>query len=94
MKLLGLTLTNYLSWKSSTEDMTKKSYSRLWMIKRLKKRGANLEDLIEIYTKQVRSVLEFGVPVWNSGITKEESMNLERVQKSFLHLALRNRYNS
>ena len=48
MKLLGLTLTNDLSWNSNTENMTKKAYSRLWMIKRLKKRGANLEDLIEI----------------------------------------------
>ena len=46
-------------------DKPKKSIQ----IKRLKKAGANKEDLIDVYTKQVRSVLEFGVPVWNSGLS-------------------------
>ena len=92
MKLLGLIVTNDLSWKSNTEYMVKKAYSRLWMVKRLKNRGANLADLTDIYQKQVRSTVEFGVPVWNSGITKEESADVERVQKSFLHIALGNGY--
>ena len=88
MKLLGLTITNDLSWKANTENMTKKAYKRLWIIKRLKKQGANLEDLKDIYIKQVRSVLEFGVPVWNAGLNQEQVMEIERVQKSFLHIAL------
>ena len=92
MKLLGLIVTNDLSWKSNTEYMVKKAYSRLWMVKRLKNRGANLADLIDIYQKQVRSTVEFGVPVWNSGITKEESADVERVKKSFRHIALGNGY--
>ena len=58
------------------------------MIKRLKKAGANLEDLKEVYIKQIRSVLEFGVPVWNSGITQDENHDIERVQKTFLYIAL------
>ena len=62
------------------------------MVKRLKNRGANLKDLVEIYTKQVRSVLEFGVPVWNSKQTKEEIIDIELIQKSFLHIALQNCY--
>ena len=94
IKLLGLIISNDLTWKSNTDNMIHKAYSRLWMIKRLKKRGASLDDLTEIYTKQVRSVLEFGVPVWNSALTKDESHNIERVQKSFLHIALGNGYRS
>ena len=92
MKILGLTLSNDLKWRSNTDSMTTKAYGRLWMIKRLQKAGANLEDLIDIYTKQVRSVLEFGVPVWNSGLKKEESSDIERVQKAFLHIALGQAY--
>ena len=42
--------------------------------------------------KQVRSVLEFGVPVWNVGLTQEEVLTIERVQKSFLHIALGGNY--
>ena len=65
MKLLGLTLTSDLKWKTNTTNMVKKSYSKMWILKRLKKKGANLQDLTDIYNKQVRSVLEFGAPVWN-----------------------------
>ena len=44
--------------------------------------------------KQVRSVLEFGVPVWNSSITKEEVKDLERVQKCFHQIALGSDYSN
>ena len=37
MKLLGLIVRNDLSWSSNMEEITKKGYQRLWMIKRLKK---------------------------------------------------------
>ena len=93
-KILGLTLSNDLKWRANTDNMTKKAYNRLWMTKRLKIAGASLEDLTDIYVKQVRSVLEFGTPVWNSGLTKEECSDIERVQKSFLHIALGNSYSS
>ena len=92
IKLLGLMVRNDLSWKANTDAMTKKAYSRLWILKRLKAQGAKLEDLTDIYIKQVRSILEFGAPVWNVGLTKDEVMNIERVQKSFLYIALGNGY--
>ena len=62
LKLLGLVLTNYLKWHANTEAMVKKAYSRLWMIRRLKKHGANLIDLKEIFLRQIRSILKCGVP--------------------------------
>jgi hypothetical protein len=34
------------------------------------------------------SVLEFGAPVWNSGINKEQVCDIERVQKCSLHIVL------
>ena len=88
MKLLGLRIRNDLSCKSNTKSMVQRAYQKLWMIKRLKRQGANLDDLTDIYVKQVRSILEFGVPVWNSGLTQEEMSDIERVQKSFLYIAL------
>ena len=92
MRLLGLTLTNDLKWRTNTEEMVKKAYGKLWIIKRLKKNGACLTDLKDVFIKQVRSVLEFGVPVWNCGITQEEVYNIERVQKAFLYIALGQNY--
>ena len=34
------------------------------------------------------SILEFAFPVWNNAITKEEISDIERVQKTFLQIAL------
>ena len=92
MRLLGLVVTNDLKWKANTVSIISKAYSRMWMVKRLKNRGANISDLVDIYITQVRSTLEFGVPVWNSGITAEEKMEIERVQKSFLHIVFGEKY--
>jgi hypothetical protein len=39
-------------------------------------------------------VLEFGAPVWNSNLIKEDIGDIERVQKCFLHLAVGNRYSN
>lgn len=94
MKLLGLVIRNDLSWKSNTENMTQRAYKRLWMVQRLKLNGANLDDLTDVYTKQIRSVLEFGAPVWNSNLTQEEVASIERVQKSYLHIVLGAQYHS
>ena len=92
MKLLGLTLSDDLKWRANTDVMVGKGYKRLWMIRRLKTHGANLDDLKDVFIKQIRSVLEFGTPVWNCGLTKAESLDIERVQKAFLHIALGNDY--
>ena len=91
-KLLGLTIRNDLIWKSNTSSLTKRAYKKLWDIKRLKSQGTNLNDLIDIYQKQVWSILEFGVPVWNNGLTQDEVADIERVQKAFLHISLEGEY--
>ena len=44
--------------------------------------GASTATLSDVYTKHVRSVLEFAAVVWSSSLTKENSMTIERVQKS------------
>ena len=92
MKLLGLVISNDLTWKSNTNSMTQKAYKRLWMVKRLKSNGASLDDLVDVYIKQTRSILEFGAPVWNCNLTQDDVASIERVQKSFLHIALGESY--
>ena len=77
MKLLGLTIRSDLSWKSNTTNLILRAYKKLWTIKRLKSQGAELKDLVNIYVKQNRSILEFGVPVWKTGITQAEVIDIE-----------------
>ena len=72
--------------------MVKKAYKRVWMIGRLKYLGAQVCDLIDVYVKQVRSVLELAVPAWHGAITLVEQQSIERVQKSVAHIILGEEY--
>ena len=40
--------------------------------------GASLEDLKDVYLKQIRSIMKFGDPVWNISLTKENSLEIAR----------------
>ena len=92
LKLLGITLSNDLTWDKNTHMIVKKAYSRLWMLRRLKGLGANANDLKDIYIKQIRSLLEFGVPVWNPNLTQQCSKEIERVQKATVRIILGNNF--
>ena len=61
VKLLGVHLRSDMRWCDNTDIICKKGYSRLWILRRLKGLGANLAELVDIYEKQVRAVLELAV---------------------------------
>ena len=71
-----------------------KANKRLWLIQRLKNLGAERTVLVDIFIKQIRSVLEFAAPVWQSSITQQEKDDIERVQKSFCRILLGNDYST
>ena len=94
MKLLGVVITSDLKWSKNTEYITKKGFNRLWMMRRLKRIGASEEDLLDTYTKQVRSLLELAVPVWHAALTVYDRTQIERVQKNAFSIILGNKYTS
>ena len=49
---------------------------------------------MDLYTKQVRSVLELAVPAWHGGIHQAERIQIERIQKSACHIILGDKYES
>ena len=80
--LLGIQIQSNLKWNQNTDYICSRAYSRIWMLRRLKLNGAEIEDLVDIYIKQVRCTLELAVPVWSPSLTKGQSAQIERVQKS------------
>ena len=94
MKLLGVTIKSNLSWTPNTELMTKNAYKRLWSLRRLKGMGTTVPDMKDVYTKQVRSVLELAVPAWNGALTQCDSKHIERVQKTAVHIMLGGSYSN
>ena len=92
MQLLGVQLRSDMRWCNNTDYICKKGFARLWILRRLKGLGASQTELIDVYQKQVRSVLELAVPVWQPGITKFEKNQIERVQKCALFIILGEQY--
>ena len=92
MRLLGVIVRSDMSWKSNTEHMVLKAYKKLWVLRRLKEMGANGDELIDLYVKQVRSILELAVPAWQGAITQEDRNDIERVQKAAHHIILGDKY--
>ena len=93
-KLLGIIITSDLKWSANTEFICKKGYNRLWMLRRLCSLGATPSELFDIYVKQIRPILELAVPVWHPGLTIQDAMKIERVQKSAFHIILGRSYSS
>ena len=92
IRLLGVMVSSDLSWRSNTSTMCQKAYSRLWMLRRLKPLGASVDDLLDVYEKQIRCLLEFACAVWTPGISKDEINQIERVQKAAFSIILAKNY--
>ena len=88
----GTIVSSDLSWWRNTEFIIQKAYKRLQIIKKLYEFDVPTNDLVNIYTLYVRSVLEFNSCVWHFNITKEESHDIERVQRNSLKLILKEQY--
>ena len=93
-KLLGLIVRSDMKWNSNTDNMVKKASKRLWLLRRLKYLGASRRDLLEVYSKQIRCILELGAPAWQGGISIAEKQDLERIQKCAAHIILGADYTS
>ena len=53
----------------------------------------DLKTMFDVYSKEVRSVLELAVPVWHSGLTRLQAADIERIQKISFKIMLGFRYN-
>ena len=49
-------------------------------------------ELFDVYVKEVRSILEYAVPVWHPGLTHKQSSEIEGVQKLVFKIILRQDY--
>ena len=92
IRLLGIILRADMKWIANTENMVVKANKRLWILRRLKFLGAQQMDLVDIYSKQIRSVLELAVPAWHEGLMLAEQIDIERIQKYAAHIILGSNY--
>ena len=87
-KLLGIMLTNDLKWSSNTDYICKRAYSKMWTLRRMKVLDIEPSVILDVYLKEIRSLLELAVPAWHSGLTQRQKSDIERVQKVAVHVIL------
>ena len=91
-KLLGIWISEDLSWSKNTKEICIKSYSRISMITKLKYVGVGIDDLVNIYILFIRSCVEYCSVVFHSSLTMEQGVDLERIQKVCLKVMLGESY--
>ena len=94
LKILGAIVSTDMTWHSNTKYICCKGYARMWMLRNLKRLGADTEELVDVYYKQCRSVLELAVPAWNPALTNSEANQIERIQKTACAIILGEKYSS
>ena len=92
MKILGIWISEDLSWSRNCQEICQKAYSRLSMITKLKYVGVCLEDLLDIYILFIRSVTEYCSVAFHSSLTQEQSNKLEKIQKTCLKVIMGDMY--
>ena len=80
-KLLGVWISEDLSWSKNTKEITKKCFSRLSLLTKLKYVGVSTEDLLDIYVLFIRSCAEYCCVAFHSSLTLEQSYSIETIQK-------------
>ena len=93
-RLLGVILTSNLSWTAHVNDMTKRATKKLWVMIRFKSLGGSTDQLLKVYQARIRSTLEFAAPVFHSGLTQDQSRQIEMVQKKAFAIILGKSYSS
>ena len=88
IKLVGVIVSSDLRWAKNTEYICQKAMQRMWVLRRMKGFKLDVEYLLDTYIKEIRSLLELAVPVWHSGLTVKQASDIEKVQKTALHIIL------
>ena len=81
-----------MKWEKNTKELTRKAYSRMSMLTKLKYAGVCTEDLLDVYVLFIRSIAEYCTVVWHSSITGDLIRRIEMVQKTCLRIILGDNY--
>ena len=91
-KLLGVWISEDLSWDKNCKEISKKAYSRISMLSKLKYAGMKVDDLINIFILHIRSLTEYCSAAFHSSLTFEQNRKLESIQKTALRVIMGQNY--
>ena len=92
VKLVGIIITNDLRWEENTNYLCGKARQKLRVLRRMKSLNLTVSQMLDIYFKEIRAILEMCVPVWHTGLTKKQTRNIEQIQKIAFRIILNQNY--
>ena len=90
VRLLGVTLTADLKWRPHIDEITAKASQQTYFIILLNRAGVEPHHLVKIYTTLVRYVVEYACQVWHTSLTKQQTKQLESIQRRAMRIIFRN----
>ena len=91
-RLVGVVVSQDLKWFKNTAYICQKARQKLWILRRMLKLDLDIYQMFDVYTKEIRSILEMAVPVWHSGLTNQQSSEIESIQKVAMRIILQDKY--
>ena len=91
-RLVGVVVSQDLKWFKNTAYICQKARNKLWILRRMLKLDLDVYQMFDVYTKEIRSILEMAVPVWHSGLTNQQTMDIESIQKVAMRIILKDKY--
>ena len=85
-------MSDDLKWHENTAFIVKKAYQRMSILHNLYGFNLPVLELIDVYILYISSVIEQSSVVWNSSITQQECIEIERIQKVALRIILKENY--
>ena len=85
-KVLGFYINNKLTWDDHIQKIVAKANSRLHLLRAMMRAKFPKDALISFYVSSIRSILEYGAPVWNFNITTQQNKILENIQRRVLKM--------
>ena len=76
-KLLGVILTDKLTWDKNTNQLVRKAFMRMKLLNTAAGFTKSRQDLKSIYLTFIRSVLEQSAVVWHSSLVKRKMTSKE-----------------
>ena len=84
LRLLGLVFDHKMTLWPMINDLVRRASAKIWMLLRLREAGAESSVLLTNYYTRIRSILEYGAPVWGCCINGLQSKVLEDCQAKAL----------
>ena len=88
-KVLGVIISSDLKWSKNTTYVTDRARKRIWTLRRLLDLGLPNDFILDVYSKEIRTLLEYCVPVWHGALTLADTMQILKNQKTLLRLLRR-----